>query len=31
MLSVCIDAAFEEESALLSAKERGFNVGNIFK
>jgi hypothetical protein len=31
MLSVCIDTAFEEESAILSAKERGFNAGNTFK
>jgi hypothetical protein len=31
MLSVCIDATFEKESAIPSAKERGFNVGNIFK
>jgi hypothetical protein len=31
MLSVCIDTALEEESAILSAKERGFNVGNTFK
>jgi hypothetical protein len=27
---VCIDTASEEESAILSARERGFNVGNAF-
>jgi hypothetical protein len=30
MLSVCIDTASEEEFAILSARERGFNVGNAF-
>jgi hypothetical protein len=35
LLSTCIDAALEEESAILSARERGFSVqknyGNAFK
>lgn len=35
LLSTCIDAALEEESAILSARERGFSVhksfGNMFK
>ena len=35
LLSTCIDAALEEESAILSARERGFSVqksyGNLFK
>lgn len=35
VLSTCIDAALEEESAILSARERGFAVhksfGNVFK
>jgi hypothetical protein len=35
LLSTCIDAALEEESAILSARERGFSVhkryGNVFK
>jgi hypothetical protein len=30
MLSVCIDTASEEESAILSARERGFNARNAF-
>ena len=35
LLSVCIDTALEEESAILSARERGFSVqrsfGSVFK
>jgi len=35
VLSTCIDTALEEESAILSARERGFSVhknyGNLFK
>ena len=35
LLSICIDAALEEESAILCARDRGFSVqksyGNVFK
>jgi hypothetical protein len=35
LLSTCIDAVLEEESAILSARERGFSLqksyGNMFK